>query len=381
MKEKISIIIINYHAADFIGNLLKRLADNPPQMACELIIVDNSTPTEHIDVPRGMFTTIQQISMERNVGYAPAAARGADMATGEQLLFLNPDTLITGDAIEVLSDFVDRHPQAGAVSPHVRLFDEQSPFYVCCLHLLSPVLMLLDNSILSRISVFSWLLYPEWEFDFRLWQAPQEAIRVPAIIGAIMLIRKSVFQEIGGFDTRFFASLEDADICLRLRQHGYRNYILKQAEAIHFHGQLRKRSQNDPNAQHFLNQEHNMPILYLRKHYGLLSASAYQWFIAFEEVLRKIVKRLPGRDMEQQPEKPPIDKPIVLFLPADGVYLLEMSHSRSFIQKMAAITEGGDFVLPPEIHKRILRRKVYWRVFPWPLPRQRVTIKQGEFVV
>jgi N-acetylglucosaminyl-diphospho-decaprenol L-rhamnosyltransferase len=377
----LSIVSVNYRSADYLGAMLDNLAMNPPTCSCEFILADNSPKAERIDIPDNLARAYHRYDFPANPGYAPAVEFCRRKARGRHLLFLNPDTLIDGSCLDGMAAFLDKNPAAGAISPHVRLYHPESPFFVGTLHLPGPLVMLLDHTCAARLPRRERVLLKHWRDDFRLWSAPAGPVEVSGVIGAIMAVRREVLDQVGGFDPRFFASHEDMDLCLRLRECGRRNFILKHLEAVHFHGQIRKRSANDPNAVKFLGQESSLPGLYLRKHFGLTAYGTYRAVLGLQRLARGLRAKLgegKGRRLEATGDR--VSHTDIRFEGLREPALLELSPSRTFLHKMAAVLPCLDEGYLETIRPLLADRRVWWRAFTWPLPDPIHSIASGSFL-
>ncbi len=207
----ISIIIVTYNSARWIGACLESLATS----GAEVVVVDNGSRDETPDVVR-RFEGVQFVLPGRNLGFAAGANLGARNSGGENLFFLNPDTIcISG--ISPLEEMLSRRPEVVAAAP--RLVDSagrtQLGFVVRRLPTLPALLfeILLINRIVPSNPVNRRYRCLDLDLD-----RPGE-VEQPA--GACLLVRRESFESIGGFDESFYPLwFEDVDLCLRLRRAG-----------------------------------------------------------------------------------------------------------------------------------------------------------------
>jgi N-acetylglucosaminyl-diphospho-decaprenol L-rhamnosyltransferase len=208
----ISVIIVTYNSREQIGDCLKSLKG----CGAEIIVVDNASADGTADIIRERFPQVQLIASERNLGFAAACNLGASKSKGSALLFLNPDVVCqsalgdleavlgsSADIVAVAPRLVDSagRPQIGF---NVRRLPTTASF-ICEILLIN---RLLPNNPVNRA-------YRCLNMDL---SQPAE-VEQPA--GACLLVRRSAFEQIGGFDEAFYPLwFEDVDLCLRLRRHG-----------------------------------------------------------------------------------------------------------------------------------------------------------------
>jgi N-acetylglucosaminyl-diphospho-decaprenol L-rhamnosyltransferase len=208
----LSVIIVNYNsgifAVDCIRSLLKQEG-----LALEIIVVDNASNDNSVALLQKTFNeSIVLIESKSNLGFGKANNLGVSHAKGENLLLLNPDTVLNLPLdLQNLVCFLDAHPEMGMVGPQI-----EEPRK--------------SKHVLPRYR------YPgskNLNHTYALQKLPGE---IAWILGACMLIKHSVYDEISGFDPDYFLYGEDADICLRLRKHGYQIGYCDSVKITHISG-------------------------------------------------------------------------------------------------------------------------------------------------
>ena len=241
MPPKVSIIAVNYHSRDLITHLKKSLQESR-FYNYEFIVIDND---------------------KKNIGYGPAVNQGASRARGEYLFVLNPDTLAFPDTLSTLVDFLDTRPDAAIAAP--LLFDSQNnPYPWVGTQKLTPLQGILSLSFINKL----WPNHGFWVETKHLY-SPVEIGVAP---GTAFLIRKSVFNRIGGFDPKFFLYFEESDLCLRIRRLGEKIFLLPQAKLIHYWG---KSTPHSPAINKIFAASR---YYYFRKHFGLVWALIVELF-------------------------------------------------------------------------------------------------------
>jgi N-acetylglucosaminyl-diphospho-decaprenol L-rhamnosyltransferase len=192
----------------------------------EVVIVDNDQ-----EAPPEIQHPVRLIRNPQNVGFARACNQGMEASKGENVLFINPDTVVEGDFFESLEGFLDENPRAGVVGPKIVGFEGD-------VQLTARKELSFLSGILGRTSLLT-RLFPKNPLVKRLFPAAEKLTGPTAvdwIAGTCMAVRRRTLEEIGGMDERFFMYFEDADLCRRAREAGWLVYYLPQIEVLHHSG-------------------------------------------------------------------------------------------------------------------------------------------------
>ena len=214
---QVSIIIANWNGGNIYEKCLYSLSKiNYPNW--ELIVVDNGSTdgtTELSLNPKFKIKSSKLIKNKTNLGFAPANNQGYKASSGQYLLLLNNDTLVDPDFLDVLVAKMETEKDLGVIQPKIRIMD--NPEY-------------LDNagSFITRIG----FLY-HWGFMQRDGQEFNKECEVFTTKGACMLIRKSLVDEIGLFDSDFMSYFEESDFCWRVWLTGKRVLFYPQTQIFH----------------------------------------------------------------------------------------------------------------------------------------------------
>lgn len=229
MKD-LSVIIVNYNVKNQVRACIRSILDNTSCIDYEIIVIDNCSIEVGIDEVVREFPEIRFIQNSDNEGFAKANNKAAKLATGRNLLFLNPDTILFNNALHVLVDFLDSRDDVGIVGPRLykNLAKGYHPLYI---------------SFTSPFKIFIWHL-PLYHLCSRIYYSyvyDNKRIRgVDWVCGAAVLVKESVWTKLNGFDEAFFMYFEDEDLCLRAKQLGYAVYYNPGAEIIHLGGESAK---------------------------------------------------------------------------------------------------------------------------------------------
>ncbi len=216
MAPDLSVIIVAYNCADELAACLESLAAGHDDLEHETIVVDNASPDGTADRIREAFPDVALLANRTNRGFAAANNQGLALSSGRNVLFLNPDTVVRGGALAVLVRTLDGDDTVGACGPQLRNPDgsiqpsvRSDPTFASLLHQYTPLRML-------RVFRPAYRRYKRADLDF------ETACDVDTVMGAALSVRRRVLAEVGPMDERFFVYHEEADLCLRIRQAGYR---------------------------------------------------------------------------------------------------------------------------------------------------------------
>lgn len=223
---KLSVIIVTYRSAGYVSRCLGAVELAVKDLDAEVIVVDNNSPDDTVEVARAAAPWANVIARGVNGGFAEGCVAGAEAAQGRSLVFVNPDAEVRPEAFAELLACAGRHPRAGIVGGRCvteagendprSWWGRPTPWSVFCF-----------ATGLSTAFPGRALFDPE---SPSTWSGERQ---VPIVTGALMLIGRHVWDEIGGFDTRIFMYGEDADLCLRARAAGYRPLVTDRAVFVH----------------------------------------------------------------------------------------------------------------------------------------------------
>jgi GT2 family glycosyltransferase len=276
----LSIIIINWNSATFLRKCLESVYTGTKAIDFEVIIVDNASFDSCARIVQDDFPSAKFIQSPTNLGFAKANNLGAHDAQGRNLLFLNPDTEIVGEALCRMSSFLDATPDAGVVG--CRLLNTDMSLQTSCVQPFPSILnQALDAEYLRRT-------FP----NFNLWgmQAILQSDGMPAevevVSGACLMIKAEVFKSVGRFSSNYFMYAEDADLCFKVRQTGWKNCYLGRAVVVH-HGGGSSGTKPENNFASIMMRESLLEFMRLRR--GSVYAAAYQVTTVVMAILRLLV--------------------------------------------------------------------------------------------
>ncbi len=210
----ISIIIVSWKVKELLKKCLETVMASTGA-DFEIIIVDNNSGDGTKEMLERDFSgRIKFIQSGANLGFAKANNLGLKRASGDYVLFLNPDTEIGPEVLAQALEFMKTHPDCGLLGPKMQFMDGSFQPSVRRF----PTLMAIMLMLLKLPKLFPHLQsierYLATDFDYRKLQT------IDQIMGAFMLAPKSLIDQLGGFDERFFIWFEEVDLCLRVKRAG-----------------------------------------------------------------------------------------------------------------------------------------------------------------
>ena len=222
---KLSIVIVNYRSWDHLRNALEGLHTDFPD-DWEVIVVDNESESDAFEQFAAQYTWVKMIANPVNSGFGPGCMIGVAEATGEQLLFMNPDVIASVEEIRQLAAIKRNNPDIGLLAPKQvgtdgkpqKVFDEFPD-------------TLNQSKILKAIRR---LILPKRHPDPRA--VHDELVWCDWVTGSMLLINKADFDRIGGWSLDYWMYVEDADLCRRAHNAGLRVAYTPEVVVVHAHG-------------------------------------------------------------------------------------------------------------------------------------------------
>jgi GT2 family glycosyltransferase len=225
----LSIIIVNWNSATYTTACVASILDTTHGLDYEILVVDNASTDNSLDLLDAGLAKTTVLRSAQNVGFARANNFGVGHARGRYLLFLNPDTRVTGDAIPRLLSVLRSSPTIGAVG--CRLLNGDLSVQTSCVQKFPTVLnQLLEIDWLKRWVPTLYGMRPLFE------EGKRQPVDVQMVSGACIMMERSTFERIGGFSTEYFLYAEDIDLCYKVWHAGLRVCFVPDAEIIHFGG-------------------------------------------------------------------------------------------------------------------------------------------------
>lgn len=237
-------------------------------LTTDIWVVDNASQDGTTDRVREAFPQVRLVVNKENRGFAAANNQGMALAKGRYFLLLNPDTEVVGDALARMIAYMNRHPQVGVLGPQLRYPDGRAQPSRRRFPTLATAL--LDSTPLQQVLPHNPVLRRYYIED----RPADETQPVDWLVGACLLVRRQVVEQVGGLDEEFFMYFEELDWCRRIRQAGWEIVYLPKATVIHYEG---KSSDQVVPLRHIRFQ--SSKVRYFDLHHGRWPAEFVRWFL------------------------------------------------------------------------------------------------------
>lgn len=231
MNQQASIIIVSYESGETLDFCLSSLIDALQTIEYQIIIWDNHSQNTDHSYFQARYPEIQWILNGENIGFGKACNQASKLAIYSNLIFLNPDTISSRLSFGPLLSEIESSDDIGVVGGKV-LNSDGSLQMACRRSFPTPV-----NALYRLLGLSKFFPNSKTFAEYDLRYLPEnERSEVDAVSGSFFGIKKSLFEDIGGFDERFFMYGEDLDLCRRVQLLGKKNIYQPKAEMIHLKG-------------------------------------------------------------------------------------------------------------------------------------------------
>jgi N-acetylglucosaminyl-diphospho-decaprenol L-rhamnosyltransferase len=261
----ISIIIVSWNVRERLRACLASLP--PPESGVETIVVDAASSDGTPEMVRAGFPWVQLTASAENLGYSRGNNLGLKQARGRYAMILNPDTELVGHGLQDMRAYLDANSRVGVLGPQ---------------------LVLPDQSVQASLRRFPTLATAIFESTWLEGLAPRRLlahyyasdlpsdrpVEVDWLVGAALLVRREVWELVGGLDEGFFMYSEELDWQRRIRLAGWQIVYFPAAQVHHFEA---KSSAQVPAATHI--RFNTSKVRYFRKYHGALAGEVLRWYL------------------------------------------------------------------------------------------------------
>ena len=236
----VSIIIVNYNSIDLTIDCVNSIFQQTEDVKFEIIIVDNASKDKEAERLQAEFeNSVKMIEAKTNLGFGKANNLGTKYAAGDYVFFLNPDTVLMNNAVKNLWEEMKNNPDMGCTGGNLYT-PERMPCPSFCLRFD-------DLGTEKRYASWRYLMlskaeqklyrkHPALQIRRKDFNDTNQKIEAAYIFGADMMVKKKLFEQLGGFDEDFFMYAEEEELSWRIKKRGEKIYNIPQAKIIHLEG-------------------------------------------------------------------------------------------------------------------------------------------------
>lgn len=277
---KIAVVILNWNGIDYLRQFLPAVVERSKLPDVEIIVADNASTDGSVEMMRVEFPNIRMILLEKNYGFAGGYNKALQQVDAEYFVLLNSDVEVAADWLKPMLQYMEAHPETAACQPKILSWYRKSYF---------------EHAGASG-GFIDFLGYPfcrgrvlaECEIDAGQYDDIQEIFWAT---GACLMIRSSVYIEVGGLDDEFFAHMEEIDLCWRIKSRGMGIVCVPESKVFHVGGgTLNVESPRKT----YLNFRNNLLLLYKNlPEYSLNHVLFVRWFLDYVAAFQLIVTGKP----------------------------------------------------------------------------------------
>ncbi|MGC9151690.1 MAG: glycosyltransferase family 2 protein [Microbacter sp.] len=313
---KTSVVLLNYNGEKLLSQFLPNVLTHTSIPDVEIVVIDNGSTDQSVELLNKKFPTVRCIALDQNYGFAGGYNRGLAQIEADLFVLLNTDVEVTNHWLIPLLDMMEKDDRIAACQPKILSYAQRITFEHA-------------GACGGFIDQYGYpfcrgRLFTTLEHDLGQHDSIMEIFWAS---GACLMIRSEIFREHGGFDDRFFAHMEEIDLCWRLKNRGFKIVCVPQSVVYHIGG-----ASLDPKnvRKTYLNFRNNWLMLYknmtdreLRKVYFLRFfldyMAAFQMIVTFQRghayhvwKARHDFKRMRGlyqRERTENMQKRTVQKP------------------------------------------------------------------------
>jgi GT2 family glycosyltransferase len=283
---ELSLVIVNYNLSREIDECVRSILENVESINFEVIIVDNGSTDKHLKVLLDKYSRHSNIRFclqGNNSGFGAACNIGAAESRGRVVCFLNPDTHVTKGVFKKLLDELSTDAGIGVIGPQTcernRWLDFSAGFQPNLFFEL-PNIIFLGRYIEALLMGIFRRLY-------------NKNVSVGWVLGACLMMPKTIFNQVNGFDTDYFLYYEEVDLCCRIKQAGYKVVYCPIAHIRHI-GSVSGKRDYEKFTQYFYTSK----LQFVRKNYSGLQQTLLELAvlaqIRFHRIFWRVVKPIAG---------------------------------------------------------------------------------------
>ena len=222
---KTAVVILNYNTREYLRRFLPGLVASCQGLEAEVIVADNASADGSAEMMAAEFPDVRLIKLDKNYGFTGGYNRALEQIEAEYYVLINSDVEVPQQWLKVLQEWMETHPDCGACGPKLISYNERDSFEYAGA----------AGGLLDRYG------YPfcrgrimqKVEKDHGQYDTPADVLWCS---GACLMVRASVWKALGGLDDRFFAHMEEIDLCWRMQLRGWKVTVVPQSYVYHIGG-------------------------------------------------------------------------------------------------------------------------------------------------
>ena len=244
---KTAVVILNWNTEELLAQFLPGLIASTEGLDAEVIVADNASTDGSLALLQARFPEVKRIPLDRNYGFTGGYNRALAQVEAEYYVLINSDVEVSPGWLPPLVEWMDSHPDCGACGPKLLSWHQRDSFEYAGA----------AGGLIDRYG------YPfcrgrimqKVEKDHGQYDSPQDVLWVS---GACLMVRSSVWKALGGLDQRFFAHMEEIDLCWRMQLRGWKVTVVPASAVWHIGGGTLR---NESPFKLFLNYRNNLLLL------------------------------------------------------------------------------------------------------------------------
>ncbi len=249
----LSVVIVNFNVQFFLEQCILSVQAASKNLKTEIIVVDNNSNDGSCKLLKEKYPSVVLIENKKNIGFSKATNQGVKIATGEYVLILNPDTVVAEDTFIQLLSFAKQKQNLGILG--VKLIDGSGNFLPESKRGI-PIPKVAFNKLFGISSTHTGKYYATHLNE-------DESGVVDVLVGAFMFLKRTVYNEVNGFDEAYFMYGEDIDLSYKILKKGYQNYYYAQTQVLHYKGESTTKDIK------YLKYFHKAMKIFYKKHFKL----------------------------------------------------------------------------------------------------------------
>ena len=278
---QLSVIILNYNVRFFLEQCVASVQEALTNIDSEIIVVDNDSSDDSCEMIKSRFPNVKLIKNNSNLGFPKGNNIGVAQAKGDYICILNPDTVVAEDTFNRILAFAEKQENLGIVG--CKLIDGSGNF-------LPESKRGIPTPFVALTKIFGlYKLFPSWELFNRYYAqhlSENETGKVDILVGAFMIMKRNLYNEIGGFDENCFMYSDDIDLSFMALKSGKINYYFHETSVIHYKGESTVKDGL------YMKRFREAMQFFYKKHYK--SSSLFDFFMKMGTLFFALIKKNQG---------------------------------------------------------------------------------------